>query len=69
MPEPERTFPRFSISGGAKWDVTEVLDAHSEHIEKIEAALESHGHTMARLLAVIERMHAWQQTHGRDGRR
>ena len=62
MCEPERTFKRFGeTEGGARWDLTEVLNAHSEHIEKVEALLESHGHIMARLLNVIERMSEWQR--------
>ena len=64
MPEPARTFSRFSGMQGDEsvlGDFGTMLNEHSEHIEKVEARLESHGLIMARLLAVIERMHAWQR--------
>ena len=54
--EQEHTFKRFGPSAGCDWDLTDVVDEHSEHIEKLELALESALHTINRLVVVIERM-------------
>ena len=54
MPEPERTFKRFGASeDGTRWDLTEVVDEHSEHIEWIEMALESLILTVTRLVKAV----------------
>lgn len=59
MPElkQERTFKRFNpTKDGSRWDLTEVVDEHSDHIEKLELALESALHTVDRLVRIVERM-------------
>lgn len=57
----ERTFKRFNpTADGSAWDLTEVVDEHSDHIEKLELALELQGHVIGRLVGIIERMHEWQ---------
>ena len=58
MPDPERTFKRFGASeDGARWDLTEVVDEHSEHIEKIETVLVRLHYTIGQMLGIIERVH------------
>ena len=57
MAEPERTFKRFTVSGGAKWNLTEVVDAHSDFIEVHAERLDMHRDYLdayAERLAAIE---------------
>lgn len=59
MPElkQERTFKRFGASeDGSRWDLTDVVDEHSEHIEQLEADLRDAKFSMIWILNILERM-------------
>ena len=63
MAEPERTFNRFSGTEGDETvlgDFGTVLNEHSEHIEKIEAALEGAQLALLRITNILEKLSAWQ---------
>ena len=62
MPKQEHTFKRFGASeDGSHWDLTDVVDEHSDHIEKLELALEGALHTIGRLVETTRRLLAWQR--------
>ena len=49
----ERTFQRFGSTPDGEWDLTRVLDEHSEHIEKLELVLESLLPIVTRLMEMV----------------